>query len=83
MVVNGDSGNVSEEKLEILDHEILPGGLWASHMLFVIAASRDHVMGGVIWWPTYHFSNKAHLSCCDHVSDTWDCVEHLSYSAVA
>ncbi len=83
MAVNGDSGNVSEEKSEIFDHEILPGGLWASHTSFVIAASRDHVMGEVIWQPTYHFSNKIHLSCCDHVLGTWDCVEHFSYSAVA
>ncbi len=82
-MVNGDSGNVSEEKSEIFDHEILPSGLWASYTLFVIAASRDHVMGGVIWRPTYYFSNKIHSSCSDHVLDAWDCVEHLSYSAVA
>jgi hypothetical protein len=55
MVVNGDSGNISEEKSEIFDHEILPSGLCASHTLFVIAASRDHVTGGAIWRPTFHF----------------------------
>jgi hypothetical protein len=82
LAVNGDSGNVSEEKSEIFDLEILPGGLWAPHMLFVIAASRDHVTGGAIWQPTYHLSNKIHFFCCNHVLDAWDCVEHLSYSAV-
>ncbi len=82
MAVNGDSGNISEEKSEIFNHEILPSGLCASHTSFVIAESRDHVTGGAIWQLTYHFSKKIHLSCCDHVLDVWDCVEHLSYSAV-
>ncbi len=60
MGINGDSGNVSEEEAEIFDHEILPGGLWSSHTPFVIAASRDHVAGGVIRRTTYHLSNKIH-----------------------
>jgi hypothetical protein len=83
MAINGDSGNISEEEAEIFDHEILPSGLWASHVPFVIAASRDHVMGGAIWRNTYYLSDKIHVSCCNHVLDAWDSVKHLSHSAIA
>ena len=82
MTVNGDSGNVSEEETEVFDHEILPSGLWLSHTPLVIAAGRDHVTGGAIQWTTYHLSHKIHLSCRNHLSDTWDCVKHLSHSAI-
>jgi hypothetical protein len=83
MAINGDSGNVSEKETKIFDHEILPGGLWLSHTPFVIAASRDHFMGGAIRRPRIIFLKKIHLSCCNHVLDAWDSVKHLPHSAIA
>jgi hypothetical protein len=81
--VDLNSGHVLEEEAEIFNHEVFPGCLWSAHTALVVAARCDHVARRTVGRSAYHFPNKVHLPCSNHVSDTGDGIEHATYFVVA
>ena len=80
--VNLDCGYFPEKEAEVLNHEVFPRCLWASHAALVIAACGDHVVRGAVGWSTYHFPDEVHLPRSDHVADARDGVKHLPHFVV-
>jgi hypothetical protein len=51
--------------------------VWTSHWADIVAACRQHLLRRAIRGGMYNLSNEVHLTCCNHVTDARDVIEHL------
>ncbi len=79
VVIDVYGGDVLEWETEVFDHKVFPSRLWSSSLSFVVTAGSDHVAGRPVWGASDHFPNEISLSCCDHVSDEGDGIEHRAF----
>ena len=49
--------------------------LWSQHAMIMLREGR-------VGWSAYHFADKVHLLCGNHVADTRDGVEHFPHFVV-
>ena len=80
--INLNDGNVLEEKVKIFNHKVFSRCLRAPRPTLVITACGDHVARWAVGWSTYHFPDKVHLSCGNHVANARDGVEHFPYFVI-
>jgi hypothetical protein len=64
--------------LEVLHNDVFVVEIGTSTLAFMLAAGCEHSTSWGVMWSLYYFANKSKSSVSNHVSNTWNVVEHLA-----
>ena len=81
-MINGNFGDVCEEKTKILDNVILVVEEGPPDATNIVAARSYHLLGWPVGWSTHGLSKEVELTSSNHVTDAGDVVEHPSHMLV-